>query len=264
MDNTYWSRQTDGPLFEDILWSRPENKRLAKKMVIVGGHTGSFMHLATSYQQVLDAGIGSCRVVLPDRLQRVVGKSIEDVVFLPSDSSGGISKDASVMMHEYSEWGNGVYFPGDLGHGSEATRFVEKFVGGTTLPLVLSGDSLDVFYDNPTDVFNKENTVLVLSMRQLQKMAPHLEIETPIVHTMDLVRLVEVLHEITKERESMLVTHHDGNTIVAMYGEVSTTPVEANDDWQLATASRAAVFFLQHPEKPFQSVTASLVNESAQ
>ncbi len=261
MDNTYWLRQTDEPLFEDILWSRPENKRHAKKLLIVGGSTSSFMHIAASFQQVTDAGIGGCKVILPDKLQRIVGKSIDDVVFLPSDASGGIAKDASVMMHEYSEWGDGVYFPGDLGRGSETTRFVEKFVGGTSLPLILSGDSINIFYDNPDEIFDKENTVLVMDMKQLQKMTSKLGIETPITHSMGLVQLVEILHDITSERESMIVTHHEGNTIVAMYGEVSTTHVEAGDNWQLETASRTAVYFLQHPEKPFQAVTTSLIHK---
>lgn len=256
----FWSKQDENtPLYEDIIWSRPENKKLAKKIVVAGGNGNSFMHVAACYQFVTDAGIGDCKVVLPDKLQRIVGSSIDNVVFLPSDHSGGISKDASVMMHEYSEWGDGVFLAGDLGAGSETTRFIEKFVGGTSKPLILSGDSLDVFSDSPEHIFNKENTLLVATFRQLQKMAPRLGVEAPLKHDMDLVQLVSTIHEITKERETMLVTHHDGKSIVSMYGEVSTTPAKMSPNWQDETASKSAVYFLQHPEKPFQAVTTSLL-----
>src|SRR5680860_1062418 len=128
----YWQRQADDePLFEDIIWSRPENKRLAKKLTIVGGNSHAFMGIATAYEATLSAGIGDCRVALPDKLERIIGKSIDNVVYLPSDKSGGISKDALEDMHKYSEWGNGIFFPGDLGHSSETHVFMEHFVRDT-------------------------------------------------------------------------------------------------------------------------------------
>lgn len=259
----YWHRQeTDKPLYADILWSRPENKRLAKKLVSIGGNSHAFMNVAASYELVLEAGIGSCRVVLPDKLEKVIGKSIENVVYLPSDASGGISKDAVNAMHGYAEWGNGVFFSGDLGHSSETAVFTERFVRDTNSNLILSGDSLDAFYENPDILFDKEGTLFVADIKQLQKMAPKLGISTPVTHAMSLLQLVEVLHEVTADRESMIITHNDGITAVAMYGEVSTTQVLTDDHWQIQTASKAAVFFLQHPEKPFQAVTTSLIQNT--
>jgi len=256
----FWQRQENNkPLFEEIIWSKPENKRLRKKIVLVGGNSHAFMDVAASYQQVIDAGIGSCRVVLPDMLEKTVGKSLDDVVYLPSSQSGGFSSNGVATMHEYSQWGDGVFFPGELGQGSETTLFAERFVDQTKIPLILSGDSLEIFYNNPEAAFNKENTLLVLELKQLQKTVPKLNIMLPITHSMGLVQLVEVLHRLTEDRESMLVTNHEGNTVVAMYGEVTTTHAEPSTNWQLETASKAAVYFLQHPEKPFQAVTTSLL-----
>ncbi len=258
----FWHRQEkDKPLFGEIVWARPQNKRLKKKLVIVGGNSNAFMQIATSYQQVVNAGIGSCRVVLPDMLEKTVGKSIEDVVFLPSSTSGGFSSNGVLTMHEYSEWGDGIFFPGELGQGSETSIFMEKFVDETKVPLILSGDSLEAFYKEPEKIFNRENTLLVLNIRQLQKMTPKLNFWTPITHSMGLVQLVEALHKITAERETMIVANHENNVLVAMYGEVSTTHIKDDDNWQLQTASKAAVYFLQHHEKPFQAVTTSLIND---
>lgn len=257
----FWTRQEDNtPLYEEIVWAKPENKRLKKKIVLVGGNSHAFMHVAAGYQQVMSAGIGNCRVVLPDMLEKTVGKALDDVVYLPSSPSGGFSSNGVATMQEYSGWGDGVFFPGELGQGSETHIFLEKFVSTNELPLILSGDALDVFYEAPEVIFNRENTLLVLDLRQLQKTASKLGSSLPVVHSMGLVQLVELLHELTEARESMIVTNHEGSTIVAMYGEVTTTHVEAKEDWQLGTASRAAVYFLQHPEKPFQAVTTSILN----
>jgi len=39
MENTNWSRQTpEQPFFKDLLWSKPENRRHAGKLLIVGGN----------------------------------------------------------------------------------------------------------------------------------------------------------------------------------------------------------------------------------
>ncbi len=260
----FWHRQEKNkPLYEDIAWAKPQNKRLKKKLVIAGGNSQAFGQIAASYQQVADIGIGDCRVVLPDALEKTVGKSIEDVVFLPSSPSGGFSSNAVSGMHEYSQWGDGVYFPGELGQGSETAIFMEKFVDQTKVPLILSGDSLEIFYDNPEKIFNKENALLILNFKQLQKMTLKLGLPTPVTHAMGLIQLVEVLHGITGERESMIVTSHQGSVMVAMYGEVSTTPAEPSDDWQFTVASAATVYFLQHPQKTFQAVTTSLVDKVA-
>jgi len=257
----YWHRQdNNSPLYEEIVWAKPENKRHRKRLVIVGGNTHAFMQVAASYDRSIEAGIGDCRVVLPDKLEKVIGKSIENVVYLPSDSSGGISKDAITAMHQYSEWGDGILFPGELGHGSETTRFAEQFINETKLPLVLSGDSIEVFFSHPKTIFDTENAVLMLSINQLQKMAPELGLATPVTHKIGLVKLVELLQEITENRETMLVTNHESNIIVAMYGEVSTTPRTFSNDWQLSVAPKAAVYLLQHPEKPFQAVTTSVLD----
>jgi NAD(P)H-hydrate repair Nnr-like enzyme with NAD(P)H-hydrate dehydratase domain len=39
MENTNWLKQTsDKPVFPDLLWSRPENRKYAGKLLIIGGN----------------------------------------------------------------------------------------------------------------------------------------------------------------------------------------------------------------------------------
>lgn len=257
----YWQRQEyDEPLFKDILWSIPETKARKKKLVLVGGNAHSFMGVAKSYELINQAGIGDCRVVLPKRLERLVGANLPNAVYLENNESGGITKDATNTMLEYERWGDGVLLAGELGHSSETSLFVNKYIEKSQKPLILSGDTLESFYENPEQLFEREDTVIVADFRQLQKFAPKLGAETPLTSDMGLVKLVESLHELTAEREALIVTVYQESVIVAMYGEVTSTHYKTNADWQQEVTARAAVFFVQHEGKPFQAVTSSLVS----
>lgn len=70
--NEYWFRQAKEPLFPDLLWSRPENKLQAGKLLIIGGHEHLFAAPAEAYSESLTAGIGVAKVLLPDKLQTIL------------------------------------------------------------------------------------------------------------------------------------------------------------------------------------------------
>ena len=257
--NDFWKKQdAENPLFGDVIWSRPENKKLRKKLLIVGGNPHSFTKIAASYQRAIESGIGECRVVLPDKLEKVIGHTIEDVKFLPSSGFGGISSESVSMLHEYSTWADGIYFPGELGGGSQTSLFIEKFVTQSNLPIVLAGDSLDALAQNLENLFDREDTLVIAEFDQLQKITPKLGIGSALTNSMGLLQLVDILHQITQERQSIIMTNHQGNTIVAMYGEVSSTRLANGPSWQISLGTRAAVFFLQYPQKPFEAITSSL------
>ena len=69
MNFDFWLKQTSGkPLFPDIEWQKPEQKNLAGKLLIIGGNKLGFAAVAQAYTDALKAGIGECRVILPDSL----------------------------------------------------------------------------------------------------------------------------------------------------------------------------------------------------
>ena len=39
---TYWHKQGTKPLYPDVIWSKPENKQAAGKLLIIGGHAYGF------------------------------------------------------------------------------------------------------------------------------------------------------------------------------------------------------------------------------
>ena len=54
MNQGHWHRQDiKEPLFGNTLWSRPQNRKLAGKLLIVGGHAHSFADVGHAYPPAL-------------------------------------------------------------------------------------------------------------------------------------------------------------------------------------------------------------------
>src|SRR5471030_891522 len=105
VESTNWLRQTaDKPLFPDLLWSRPENKRQAGKLLIVGGSVDGFAAPAAAFSAAAEAGIGTARVLLPDSTRKVLGTSFAEAEFCPSTPSGSFSRQALAQLLENAEW----------------------------------------------------------------------------------------------------------------------------------------------------------------
>jgi NAD(P)H-hydrate repair Nnr-like enzyme with NAD(P)H-hydrate dehydratase domain len=114
-----WLRQTKEPLFPDVLWSRPENKRHAGKLLIIGGHKQTFNAVSEAYSATLKAGIGIVRVILPDSLHKMLHAVFPDAEFASSTPVGSFSRLALDDLVLASEWADGVLLAGDFGHNSE-------------------------------------------------------------------------------------------------------------------------------------------------
>ena len=260
MNNTYWHRQTkDKPLFPNLLWSRPENRAHAGKLLIAGGNSYGFAAPAEAFAAASKAGIGRARVLLPDSLQKTL-KAFEAGEYAPSTPSGSFSQRALAEVLASSNWADGVLLAGDFGRNSETAilleNFVQKFVG----QLTITKDALDYFTSAPLLVLNRSETTLVLSFAQLQKMAIAAHFPSAFTFDMDLIRLVDNLHEFTSTHQCNIIVKHLDTSLIASSGQVSTTKLTADKKvWRVTTAAAASVWWLQNPEKPFEALTTSLV-----
>jgi len=116
----YWQRQQPNtPLFPDIVWQKPEQQSLAGKLLIIGGNTHGFAAVAQAYQDAKNAGAGECRVVLPDALKKAIDPLALDCVYVPTNASGGITKDALPPLKAAAAWADALLFIGDAGRNSE-------------------------------------------------------------------------------------------------------------------------------------------------
>lgn len=261
MANTYWHKQTpDKPLYPDLLWSRPENKNQAGKLLIVGGNSQGFAAAGEAYAEATKAGIGTARVLLPDSLQKTVGRIFEAGEYAPSTPSGSFSQRALAELLAMSQWADAVLLAGDFGRNSETAILLEQFIAKYSGQLTVTKDALDYFVTAPSGLLVRPQTLLVLSFAQLQKLAAIAHFTKAFTFNMDFLRLIESLRNFTQQHQSMIIVKHLQTIFVAVNGQVSTTKLtEDIDIWRVKTAATAAVWWLQNPSKSFEALTVSLI-----
>jgi hypothetical protein len=259
MERDYWLKQGDQSAFPELLWSRPENKQLAGKLLVVGGNVHSFAAAAEAYASAVKAGVGTARVLLPDSLHKTVGKLFPEAEFAPSTPSGSFGERALAELVAEAGWADGVLLAGDTGRNSETAILFEKLLLKYRGQLTITKDTVDYFTSTPTQLLQRPETTLVLSFAQLQKLATSAHFTSAFTFEMDIVRLVEALHEFTKTYPVNIITKHLTNILVAVNGHISSTKV--NDDreiWRVKTAASASVWWLQNPNKTFEALTTAL------
>lgn len=257
MDLEYWQKQTsDQPLFPVLLWSRPENKALAGKLLIIGGSVSGFSAPAEAYQAALAAGIGTARVILPDSLTKTVASIFPEAEFLARNPSGGFSQTALAEFLAASEWSDGGMLAGDFGKNSETAILLENFASKYKGRLVLAGDSLDYFLASPSALLARSETVLAPNFNQLQKLAASCGIA--ITSQLGLLQLVERLHEFSQQiQASLIAIAADQIQVAASGGKISSTK-SARPASVTKLAASAAVWTIQNPDKTFEALTSAV------
>jgi NAD(P)H-hydrate repair Nnr-like enzyme with NAD(P)H-hydrate dehydratase domain len=256
MDHTYWHKQTsDEPLFPELLWSRPENKRHAGKLLIVGGNSFGFSAVGEAYMAAVTSGIGTARVLLPEAIRKVVGVVLEHAEFAASNPSGGFAKDALGELLEQTAWSDATLLAGDFGKNSETSVLLETFVQKTDGLLAICGDALDNL--KPSLLLGRKNTLLVVNRAQLQKLVTGIGFTTAVTAKTDFIKIIEILHELTLKHPGYILLVDRTQVIVACSGQVSTTPLQTGTT-QIGTA--ATVWWLQNPDKPFEALTTTVVS----
>ncbi|HSX44628.1 MAG TPA: hypothetical protein VLF39_00745 [Candidatus Saccharimonadales bacterium] len=262
MDHTYWHKQSaDKPLYSDLIWSRPENKRQAGKLLIIGGNLYGFAAPAEAFTVAEQAGVGMVRVLLPQALKKTVGKVLDASEFAANTPSGSFAQSALSEFLDQANWADGTLIAGDLGRNSETAIIIEKFLSKHAGHVTLTKDAVDYLTSNPAPLINRGNVTLVLSLSQLQRLVKALKYPQPITYTMPLLRLVDLLADFSQSYPINIMTKHYDQIMVAVGGQISTTP-DVRDNWQVKTAASSAVWWLQNPTKPFQALTTAIYNDS--
>lgn len=254
----YWFKQTKAtPLYPDLVWDKPERKDQSGKLLIVGGNLHGFATPAKAFEYTAEAGIGYSRIMLPDSLRSTLHAFWTDAVFCPSTPSGSFARDSKELILNNSLWADGIYLPGDLGRNSETAIVLDEILTNIKSPVAITKDALDYYLSRPTLLFDREDTLIVASFSQLQKLCSHYKVKTALTYTMALTQLVQVLHELTEQSRAHLITKFENKLVVAVKGRVSTTDAPDNEIWRLEVASKAIVNWLHNPQKPFEAFSHS-------
>lgn len=260
MDNTYWHKQSSTkPLFPEIEWNRPEQKTRAGKLAIIGGNKMSFIAVATAYDEALKIGAGQVRAILPDALKKSVPTTVLDTVYVPSNPSGGMSKDGLSLVQASLAWADHVLLIGDAGRNSETAIIYEDLLKLPT-PLTITRDAVDILKASAMQMVNRDKTTLVVSFAQLQKLFQAVYYPKIITFSMQLMSLVEILHKFTITYPCTIVTFHQSQLIVTHGGEVVT--MEFDNPmmiWRGSTATRAACYQIWTPNKPLEAISTSII-----
>lgn len=260
MSPEFWHKQLPGkPLFPQLEWSRPENRQMAGKLLVVGGNLHGFAAPAEAYAESMRAGVGTTRVLLPSAIQKIVGPSIENGEFAASTPSGSFSQRALMELLDWCRWADGILFAGDLGRNSETAILIEKYLQKCEALSVLTKDAIDYVISLPHPALERPNSALVVSLSQLQRLGTAAKFEKPLTFSMDLMRMVEWLHVFTERHAPHVIVKHHDVILVAVNGEISTTKLKTDvPTWRLKTATHASVWWIQNRAKPFEALTAAV------
>lgn len=260
MNELIWLKQTkDKPLFENLLWSRPEQTTRAGRLLIVGGHSQAFSVPAFAYNSALKAGAGSLTVLLPNSLSTELKGQFSDTFFLPTNTSGGFNRQALAELIDYAKLANLTMLAGDFGHNSETYILLEAFLDKYNGPLSLTDDAIDAFITSPKVLVNRQKTLIVADILRLQKLLKSLSTTKAITTSMNLMQLVESMHELNVNLGLNFITYHQNNLLVAAKGQVSSTLSGPQpDNWFINICSAASVWWMQNIDLPFEAMTTAI------
>lgn len=254
----YWQKQSPTkPLFPDVEWNKPEQKAHAGKLAIIGGNKLGFVAIRDAYEVAHELGAGQIRAILPDVLKKTVPTSVSDALFLPSNASGGFSREALGEFQAACEWADMCLLVGDAGRNSETAMAFERLLDSST-HLVITRDAVDLLMQTMTNLVDRENTVFVVSFAQLQKIFQSVYYPKILSFSMQLLQLVEALHKFTTTYPVTIVTFHQSQLIVSHDGKVISQDFDQPMAiWRGITATKASTYLLWNPRKPLEAIATS-------
>ena len=257
MDN-FWFKQDEKALFADLEWDKPERRDLAGRICVMGGNLHNLSAPAKAYEHIRSIGPSAIKLVLPDKTKRLIAQTIPEAQFLPSTPSGEFSREGLSELLEQLAWADTLLLPGDVGRNSETTILLEEVIDAYHEHLVITKDALDTLTPNANLLINRSRTTLIASFAQLQKIVKNSDEVAALTFTIDLVKLVEFLHNFTATYPVNILTYHQNQLIVASGGNVSTTKAIGAEEplsWRVAVAALSACHLTWYPAKPFAALT---------
>ena len=236
-DYDYWKKQGIKPLFDEVDVLPPEQRRLAGKLLIIGGNKNAFFSVANAITVAHKIGIGEARVLLPASVKGQVPVTPE-VYFVPAEKgSGAFGKEAVSEMVAQADWADAVVLIGDVGKNAETTVALAEFLRSCNKPIYITRDAVDAVMSEVADwsMLREIETELIVTVPQLQKLLRTLYYPKVVTLSMPTNQLIEVLHKFTISYPLIsIVTAHNSQIIVAQKGNVVTEALE-DTEWTQIT-----------------------------
>jgi len=253
----YWQKQDKSkPLYEDLLWSRPEHKSQQGSLLIIGGNIHAITAPSRAYGIAIQQRIGHARVIMPDKTIKIVGPHLPDIEFLPSTSVGSLGLSAFVSIKTSATQTNAILLAGDFAKNSETSVLLEQIARLPGLQ-IYTQDALDAFTKTPALLLDRPETLLVIDFARLQKFISYSHFEHALTSDIGVVQMVELLNIFSLKHQSYILTRLDNVYLVVAKGQVVTTKLSSELTLP-SVAAAAAVWWLQTPQKPLQAIATAL------
>ena len=215
--------QSGSPLYPNILYNRPLTRNAGATLLIVGGHSGEFSMPTAIHQLATAAGIGQCKVILPDRLVSLLGGA-PDTYFVPSSTSGSLGREALGRILELEEDADGTAIGASLSNNSNTTILVEKLITSLTRPVIVFDEGLTALGRNSSVVTDNPDALLILTMAEVFKLAGHLTIPIRIRTGGGLINKLEIIQDLTAASRCTYAIF--GTEIITASGsDITVTPI---------------------------------------
>lgn len=257
--------QTDQLAYPKILWNRPISRATAGRLLIIGGHSNNVATLQSVYQIASACGIGALTILAPDELRPLLG-TIPEIDFGPATQSGSLAKAALAPASELASHADATLIGPDLSNNSETAIMIEGFISKLTQPLLLADDGLELVAQAPDQLRSRPNTLVILTMQQLFRLAGKLELPVQIKPDAGIPGKVDILADFWKVLRVDLALI--GPEIIIKVGDqVSVTRLTHQPASLMPTAiGTLAVFYTQNTKAHYEALTtgAYLVKQAVE
>lgn len=235
-------------LHPNLFWSKPLNRNHAGRLLAAGGQRRKFSAIQQFFELSNAAGIGQCRLVLPDTLRKLIGE-VPGITYGPSTPAGSLAKAARATITEQANQSDAVMLGLDWGNNSESTMLLEACVLKLGRPLILMARDLATLYLRPNQLHTE---VLIMGdMRDLFKLARKWRVPLQVKSTEALGRAA-ILEQLAETVPADYWVWGP-ETLIYSRGRASLTPA-AGAPTTLA-AALAGTFWVQYPGQRFEALS---------
>lgn len=258
MDESFWLKQTDKPLWPDLEWSRPQQKRAAKKLAVIGGHGHGFEAVGRLYQAATQAGIGQAKAVLPDELKRLVGNNLPDTVFAQLTPEPQHKTEAKLALLAYADWADGIALV-QTGNNSKTALLINDLLDDYSGELIVTDDLAQLLKHDLERLAQRPKTLFVLGFEGIVHLAAGLKSGIGFRHDMGLRPFVLALRQLGEVTAGPIVAVFEQTAVVHFQGQVVTTPRQTQPD-VIMLAGWCATWWLQQPTKQLEALSTAVAD----
>lgn len=248
-------------LYPDIEWSKPENSNLLGKLLIIGGSGHSIAAPSTAYQIASNFGASNVKVIVPEAAKKNIPITLPFLEFAESNHSGSFSKRSTVYIKSFVASSDCTFFCGNFGKNSETAILIEDIIAGAKGLISVSGDAVDYFMLSPNKILSRDNSIVVASFAQLQKMAKNSPFNEAFLFSDGINATAQKLEKFLKDTKCIIITEKDGTLFLASNQNVLVTKFnKLPEDWQISTASLASCWAMFNSNNMFEACATAIAN----